>query len=62
MWATLLKKYPGELLKLINGIITYRYKIGFIGPHNRHVLKNLSTTLLDALKIMATLLKDLKLK
>jgi hypothetical protein len=61
-WATLLEKYPGKLPKLIDGIITYRCKIGFIGPHNRHISKNLSTALLDALKIMATLLEDLKLK
>ena len=61
-WVTLLKKYSGELLKLIDGIITYRYKIGFIGPHNCHISKNLSIALLDALKMMATLLEDLKLK
>jgi hypothetical protein len=61
-WATLLKKYPSKLLKLINSIIIYRCKIGFIRPHDRHVLKNLSIALLDALKIMAILLKDLKLK
>jgi hypothetical protein len=61
-WATLLEKYPSELLKLIDGIITYGYKIGFIGPYDRHVLKNLSTALLNALKMTATLLEDLELK
>jgi hypothetical protein len=61
-WATLLEKYPGELPKLIDGIIIYRCKIGFIGYYNRHVLKNLSTALLDAQKMTATLLEDLKLK
>jgi hypothetical protein len=57
-----LKKYPGELPKLIDGIIIYGCKIGFTGPHNRHVSKNLSTALLDALKIIVTLLEDLKRK
>jgi hypothetical protein len=61
-WATLLEKYPGELPKLIDGIIIYRCKIGFIRHHNRHVSKNLSIALLDAPKITATLLEDLKLK
>jgi hypothetical protein len=61
-WATLLEKYPGELPKLIDGIITYGCKIGFTGPHNRHVLKNLSIALLDAPKMTATLLEDLELK
>ena len=61
-WATLLEKYPGELPKLIDGIITYGCKIGFTGPHDRHVLKNLSTALLDAPKMTATLLEDLELK
>jgi hypothetical protein len=57
-----LKKYPSELPKLIDSIIIYGYKIGFTGPHNRHVLKNLSTALLDAPKMTATLLEDLKRK
>jgi hypothetical protein len=61
-WATLLEKYSGELPKLINGIIIYRCKIGFTGPYNHHISKNLSTTLLDALKMTATLLEDLELK
>ena len=61
-WATLLDKYPGELPKLIDGIITYGYKIGFTGPHNHHLSKNLSTALLDAPKMTATLLEDLKRK
>jgi hypothetical protein len=61
-WATLLEKYPGELPKLIDGIIIYRCKISFTGPYDRHVSKNLSTTLLDALKMTAILLEDLKLK
>jgi hypothetical protein len=61
-WATLLEKYPSELLKLIDSIIIYGCKIGFIGPHNRYILKNLFIALLDALKIMVTLLKDLELK
>jgi hypothetical protein len=61
-WATLLDKYLGELLKLIDNIITYGCKIGFTGLYNHYLLKNLSTALLDALKMTVTLLEDLKRK
>ena len=60
-WAALLEKYPGDLSKLIDSIITYRCKISFKGQHTYHVSKNLSTALLDAPKMTAMLLRDLEL-
>ena len=61
-WAALLAQYPGDLLVLINGIITYGCKVGFKGPLSHHISKNLSTALLDALRMTAMLLEDLELR
>jgi hypothetical protein len=61
LWATLLERYLGKLLKLINNIIIYRYKIGFKKQYIYYILKNLSIVLLDALKITIMLWGDLEL-
>ena len=61
-WAALLVQYLGDLLVLINSIITYRCKVGFKGPLSHYISKNLSTALLDALRMTAMLLEDLELR
>ena len=54
-------QYLSDLPVLIDSIITYRCKVSFKGPLSRHILKNLSTALLDAPRMTAMLLEDLEL-
>ena len=42
-WEFLLQPYPGALSVLIQGILTYRCQIGYVGPEQFHISKNLHT-------------------
>jgi hypothetical protein len=61
-WELLLQPYPGELSVLIQGILTYGCQIGYVGPEQFHISKNLRTARLAPDVIQGKIQQDLHLQ
>lgn len=61
-WEFLLQPYPGELRVLIQGMLTYGCQIGYVGPEQFHISKNLRTARLAPDVIQGKIQQDLRLQ
>ena len=60
-WESLLSKYPGHLPLTLAGILKYGCQIGYQGPLQLVLSKNLKSSILDPSIIKVKLLDDLQL-
>jgi hypothetical protein len=61
-WKALLQLYHEDVSQIIDGIIIYRYRLGFEGTPTRIISKHLETALLDENKMTDILVKVLILQ